>query len=526
MPDYTTYPVLAFPPNWENGVTERLEWKTDVLVSEVGVEQRVSRRLTPRRSYEATFLINRNARAYFEALMTASQPRDFLIPLWPNVTTLTATASAGTDTLSLDTMYREYWVGGPVIIRGPNEQVFEVGQVLTVTPTSLQLISNLASTWPAGTKIYPAGIVRLADIVQGNKKLDTLFEVTALFSFQQANPGPSSWSPRRYRDGLLYATKPDDSEDLSRQYVRTFSTLDNETGLPDRYDMLGKSQEKTSYRWAFAGRKNFDDFRRFLYYLKGRAKGVYVPTFMSDLILANPIASGEDFIDIQSVQYLDLDLIHKERADLRIESNGIAQYRRVVGVGSLSPGIERLTLNAPVGSEVGANGQYMISYVQPSRLDQDSIEIHHATDIDGLTTCQVTWANGVNLSALSGLTTTPYPLYVEDGIRSDIRSVSIRNLSIPIDSIEASGFSSADAVLAVILRTQVQPPEGAGANSFTSIDAELLTIVHQYAEPPEGASTAITSIGGTLDIVVSTVTYTSPPEGASTALVHIAATLV
>jgi hypothetical protein len=51
-----TYPVFLSRPNWKSGITERLEWQTDVMISETGAEQRRPVRTYPRRSIEASFL--------------------------------------------------------------------------------------------------------------------------------------------------------------------------------------------------------------------------------------------------------------------------------------------------------------------------------------------------------------------------------------------------------------------------------------------------------------------------------------
>ena len=57
MPDIDL-PVFAFEPNWRDGVTETLEWLTDVLQSKIsGYEQRRSVRITPRRFFEASEML-------------------------------------------------------------------------------------------------------------------------------------------------------------------------------------------------------------------------------------------------------------------------------------------------------------------------------------------------------------------------------------------------------------------------------------------------------------------------------------
>ena len=43
---------LPLSPNWSHGITETLEWKTNVHQSQTGAEQRVAMRLTPRRTFE------------------------------------------------------------------------------------------------------------------------------------------------------------------------------------------------------------------------------------------------------------------------------------------------------------------------------------------------------------------------------------------------------------------------------------------------------------------------------------------
>jgi hypothetical protein len=48
-------PRLEHPPNWKNGITETLEWLSDVLRNSYGAEQVRALRLSPRRTFEVTF---------------------------------------------------------------------------------------------------------------------------------------------------------------------------------------------------------------------------------------------------------------------------------------------------------------------------------------------------------------------------------------------------------------------------------------------------------------------------------------
>ena len=70
-------PIWTFRPNWSGGVTERLEWLTDVLPSRVGAEQRRGLRLSPRRSLEFQLLLHGEERTFFDLMLQALGSSDF-----------------------------------------------------------------------------------------------------------------------------------------------------------------------------------------------------------------------------------------------------------------------------------------------------------------------------------------------------------------------------------------------------------------------------------------------------------------
>ena len=70
-------------PDWLNGVTERLLWKTDVLSSQTGIEQRRRLRNAPRRQIEAAFtLIGQTRRLYDNIMNNVGASHTFNYPLW------------------------------------------------------------------------------------------------------------------------------------------------------------------------------------------------------------------------------------------------------------------------------------------------------------------------------------------------------------------------------------------------------------------------------------------------------------
>ncbi len=390
---YTEYPVWSFPPNWDSGVLERLEWKTDVLSSETGHEQRVSRRLTPRRSFEASFLIQKENRQYLNSLLTVYGAYPFLIPVWHSVTHLTEPAELGDDTIYLDTEFREYEVGDLIIIRGRSFDDWEVNQVEEITPTSLKLISTLESGWRAGTRVYPARLSRIDPRISNVKRTDQFISMSTLFTVVQKNPYSSGAGDLPiYRSSPVLNFRPDESEDLTHEYERLIAVADNDLGIPDVYDATNLMFQNTAFRWAFKGREKHQQLRQLLYSLRGRAGTVWVPTFMDDFTVVADIAGASTTIDVANVGYSRLEALKEGRKDIRIELyDGTAYYRRIDSAEEISSTVDRLTISSALPGAVAKIAIRSVSFVMRCRLNQDSIEINHSADTDGLTICAVTW---------------------------------------------------------------------------------------------------------------------------------------
>jgi hypothetical protein len=75
-------PVFSVTPNWKDGVLEKIEYRTDIASSTTDAEQRRMTRLHARRSFEASFLREKSARARLDTFFSGHGNQDFLLPLW------------------------------------------------------------------------------------------------------------------------------------------------------------------------------------------------------------------------------------------------------------------------------------------------------------------------------------------------------------------------------------------------------------------------------------------------------------
>lgn len=394
---YTAHPVWMFPPNWETPIVERLEWRTDILSSETGYEQRVSRRITPRRYFEAQFLIQSSDRQAFEILVATKGAQVWLIPVWQDVTRLTATASVGTDTLALDTRWREFTVGEAVIIRGQKLNSWEAGIIIAKTDTSLQLSANLEATWTrTGCYVYPAKLARINLPITARKKTDRAVDVTVPWQLEQANNHPSGTTLATFLSYGVFDTKPDDSEDMEFSYERFLSVLDNDLAIADVLDTASQGFVVQSHRWLFEGREKSNQFRQLLTYLRGRGVAVWLPTFMEDFTLVENATSGDTLITVKNVGYTAFSARRVGRQDVRVElKDGTIFHRHINSSAILDADRETLTFSVALANTFTPHQVKFISFMQLSRMTEDAVEITHPTDADGTTISQVTWRGPV-----------------------------------------------------------------------------------------------------------------------------------
>lgn len=390
-------PVWTFSPNWENGVVERLEWVTDILASVSGAEQRRCMRLAPRREFAASFLLQGRDRAYFDVSTFMAGGIEWYLPLWAEVVRLTTPVPAGSGALPIDPANREFRVGDYVLLLGQDAFTYETVQIHDTVGGSLQLIANTINSWPIGTRVYPLRVARYSEQPKITKHTDTFIELAGTFKMTEADSAPAAPSLTTYQGYPVFNARPDESEDLTGNFQRKMATLDGQTGLPKFTDMAGRGFTGQQYKWAIAGRAAYAEFRRVLYAIRGRWKTFWAPTFMQDMTPTRDIAAADTFIYIQHIGYTDYGAAVKGRDHIRIEKNDGTYVYAQIGGSVIVGDEEKINLTAAVGADIPAAAIRSISYLVLTRLNDDTVELSHETDGDGLTLCSVEFQSAPDL---------------------------------------------------------------------------------------------------------------------------------
>lgn len=396
VPDRAT--PWTIKPDWKEGVTERLSWRTDVLTSQTGIEQRRRIRNSPRRVIEATYTVIGASRRLLDSFLSGPGAGYWHVPLWWEKCNLTAIANEGDSVLSIDLAGVEVAAGDTIMILGATPFIYEMVKVRQVNPNGVQLdlLNTLAQTWPVGTAVYPTKLCQLAaDPAAITRKADDAAQVLLTFNVTEPNDYPRAEPPLNIGYPVI-TYRPNEIEDKTYQFERWLTSFDNDSGVPIRRDTALQAFRSQQVRFDTHGRQDYAAFRAFLFWMEGRLNPLFVSTNFRDLDLRPEV----------TVTPTDKHL-YVRRSGFTEFSNQSSYGRSLVGVqfrdGMLSlravtaslvdPGglTEVLEVDTPFNREVTSANVKRVSFFQLMRQDQDDLEILHVTDTTGMTTFTTTF---------------------------------------------------------------------------------------------------------------------------------------
>lgn len=382
-------PVFQVLPNWKDGITETLSWLTDVMSSEMAVEQRRALRRYPRRQFEMGFLRVGAARSRIENFLAGVGKRDHLVPIWHEQYKLGATplpfgiVQFPTGTLA----EREFDFNDLVLITTGDMDRYAVLTVTAVNKATDQIqMRSVADigTWPVGSRIVPLRRSKVLDQSTLENVTDRAAMTRIRFQLQDADTRfTSSWgycSP-------LWRTKPNRVSPLSMEFNRSDYVLDFSTGVVDVTDPGDRAQISQSMDITLFGRSQVWAFRAFLYNARGRARRFYVPTFMSDIEPAGDMGGLQfDAMPNGFSEYFAGPQQARRIIGVDFKDGRPSVYRNIVGVGKVLdvsppflPVVERFVLDQAMPPILRREVE-RVSFIVPSRFDQDTIELFHVTD--------------------------------------------------------------------------------------------------------------------------------------------------
>lgn len=375
--------AFSFLPDWNEGIKERLEWSTDILQSESGVEQRSALYSAPRRFWQANFILHNRERQLFNNTSSWSS-KVWAIPLWPDIQYLQQDINIGDTTIYCETKQREFIIGG-LFFLWKNTFTYEIGEIVSISDNYITIKRPILNVWSKGTRLYPARSAQFNQIPEIINKTDSLQTTHVEFRLTELSENSSLTFKTKYLSYPVLDLSPDISQDLTTQYQKILLTLDNGQALPRVTDSSGYSFLCQGFRWLGLGRKDRAIYRKLLYYLNGKQKAIWIPSYSNDLTVVDIISPTELAINIAYCGFTNFANHDPDKQHIVIQlKDGHNFYRKITNSIVKNNDEELLAIATPMGIQIRPEEIARVSFMRLCRSDNDTVEINHETDSEGV----------------------------------------------------------------------------------------------------------------------------------------------
>ena len=387
---------VAFPwrHNWSDLLIERISFSTGVSTAVKGYESANAQRIKPRREIEISQVTRDDAeRRMLRAKLKAHGGRKWFIPMLEDRERLAVPISSGVTTITTDTQYKNYEIGGYVELR----QLNDAG---TITASEQLLISGLTNTeittaTPTTNsyttpEVMPACRAILESSATPRGHTDSVEELTVLARLIAEDEKVVSrriveWTPTTtYKSYEVFpvALWPNNWSEL-RDYdiTRQREDVDHELGSFAPTTDTDAASEAFSWRIILDTKQKQAEFLGWFYARAGSLNYLWVPTMQRDFDVVSAVS---DDLTVAGHNYFDNFSGSEFRRDLAFVYNDNSMvFRRIESV-SLDGANEVLDLDTSVPTLTNLRS---VSYLLFCRLDNDTIEIARETD----TKSRVSW---------------------------------------------------------------------------------------------------------------------------------------
>jgi hypothetical protein len=311
MPDP---PVIPFPADSTEPLSETHGSLTNVMTFESGQEQRVQLRAVALESIEYSILCSPDSRrpgessraqAFLEGLLYAHQPDVVAVPMWQFGVRLTANVSIGATSIPAVTDSIPFREGDYVLVWS-DPFTWELLTIDTISPTAITTTDTTTKAWVSGkTLVLPVRLARLQDRITVTRRGRAISQARLRFSVEAtaaAEPAVPTTGLPTYLDldvlEIELQREPATDETTRRIYMH-----DNETGARSASSPVAVPTVVRAARWLCFSREESAVMRSFVDSHRGRAVPFWLLTREDDLELASPETAGSDEITILECGY-------------------------------------------------------------------------------------------------------------------------------------------------------------------------------------------------------------------------------
>lgn len=374
--------VVMFPYEPETPIRETLEWKTTVLTSINGKEQRISLRKNPRQLLEMMLRVEEgDTRRKLQTLLFGWQPGVFGIPIWFEARYLGTTANASDTTIYVDTRFGDFRAQSLAIVWRDDEH-FDALEVNSLTDSSITFSSPITKQFLAGQAlVMPLRVGLVESSIPIQRHPVNLEDLTFTVTVQDNDSDIGDVSDFPTYNGKVLLSEPNRMSGgtipvgLERDIIR----MDNEIGPPLQSSDWPGPNYMTQKGFFCRTLERKWQVRKLVHGLRGSQISFYLPTFYYDMEVVEDLVNSSDLMDIANIGYTRYINGQAPADHIQIELvDGTVLRRQILSAAELSDSVERLTVDSIWTANVAKEDVAKVTYLRTARIADDRVTLVHS----------------------------------------------------------------------------------------------------------------------------------------------------
>lgn len=370
--------LLTLKPD---SLKETLSFKTNIITSRNGTEQRIALRTSPRKKYAMSFLADSDEEIQYWKYALASDLGSDLwqLPLWGEAEEITSPVQVGDTTVQANFSLMDDTLGAQFLLIHPDETTLEVLFISGRTATTATRISGTFSDdFPMGSLLVPVEL----GYTENNSSYSAFVVNAAKMSVvvtptRHRVPGGKGSAPITQYNGRnvldQYPLNSGGKEVFSHSRAKLdFGGVVQIESVQDYANItsarLYKSSTNSGRQW----------WKSFLTSVNGPQKAFYCSTYRHDMtVTSQPAVGGTTFGVNSSSKAEGWDDTTSHRHLAISTADGAVQYKEVDPATTTDSSI---TITTGLVGGVAGSTILKVSFLELVRIGADNIDIEHKAD--------------------------------------------------------------------------------------------------------------------------------------------------
>jgi len=376
--------LWGWPIQWSNGYEEELAFRTEIIVSRDGHEQRIGQRINPRTNYDfSSVLRGENFRSALTRI-SKNQGGKFFIPHPREPVVLASILSSVGLSFTMQGATPDWLVPGVYIILQGRDGKTALGVVIGISGSQVNLAASVGQTFPVGSQARLAFEGRFDGATEFNVLTSDRATVQTQFTGDPVDtPHPTFGAAPVTLDGVeFFDMRPNWRRGVELSVEQQIELLDLNRGAIDALFPITFSPRTLKLNFAARNMTELDRILGLFYRSSGRRKRFFMPLWTDEIRPLGLTLSGQSVVTVPGSDFASAygaDLAYKR---ILVRRRGVLAdlYLTVESVTLDGAGNSAINLADPAPDDIIPQEITSMNWIMPVRFASDRLTVDWLTD--------------------------------------------------------------------------------------------------------------------------------------------------